>query len=182
MSLKPKIFLNRGADLIERRNGGGRLVILGLPFFLVGLFVTQIPFGFIPVELEARPLVMAILWPLGPLFAGAGFILMFSRSGLAINRRTCVAIQWWGLLIPMKQKTYSLDSFTKVRIELRTGDKNSPDVFIISLTNTSAQSLFYIAGLFDYHKALTAAEDLAQFMGKPLENLVVDLQQVEPGV
>ena len=41
MSLKPKIFLNRGADLIERRKGGGRLVFLGLPFFLVGLFVTQ---------------------------------------------------------------------------------------------------------------------------------------------
>ena len=179
MSLKPKIFLNRGADIIERKKGGGRLVLLGLPFFLVGLFVTQIPFGIISVELEVRSLVMAILWPLGPLFAGVGFILMLSRSGLAINRRTCVAIQWWGLLIPMKKTEYNMDDFTKVRIEFRAGDKKSPDVFPINLISSTSQTTFNIIDIADYDMAVKTAEELAQFINKPLENLAANFTHEE---
>lgn len=180
MVFKSNIFLNRGKDIIERKKGGGRLVILGLPFFLVGLFVTQIPFGIIPVELEARPLVMAILWPLGPLFAVVGFILMLSRSGIIINRRTRVAIQWWGILIPMKKTEYNMDDFIKVRIELRTGDRRSPDTFHINLARAGSQNTLNIIYLTSYEMALNAAEELATFIDKPIENLALNITQDEP--
>jgi len=179
MTTKSIIFTIRGADIIERKKGGGRLVLLGLPFFLIGLFVAQIPFGFIPVEVEGGPLVMAILLPLGPLFAGVGFILMVSRSGFIINRRTRVATHWWGLLIPMKKKEYNLDHFTKVRIEFREGDRNSPDTFPISLIGSGSQSAYHIVDLTNYEMAVKAAEELAQFIYKPLENLASDFQQME---
>lgn len=173
------IFINRGVDIIERKKGGGRLVLLGLPFFLVGLFVAQIPFSLIPVELEARPLVMAILWPLGPLFAMVGFILMLSRSGLAINRQTRVAIQWWGLLIPMKKKEYNLDNFEKVRIEFQAGDKHSFDTFLINLNSTGSQNTLNIVYLTNYEIAVEAAEELANFINKPIENLASNFQHEE---
>ena len=176
MTTKSIIFTIRGADIIERKKGGGRLVLLGLPFFLIGLFVAQIPFGFIPVEVEGGPLVMAILLPLGPLFAGVGFILMMSRSGFIINRRTRVVIHWWGLLIPMKKKEYNLDHFTKVQIEFRAGDRNSPDTFLISLIGSGSQSTFHIVDLTNYEMTVKAAGELAQFIDKPLENLALDTQ------
>ena len=122
------------------KKGGGRIALFGLPFFLAGLFVAQIPFGIIPVDVEGGPLVLAILLPLGPLFAGVGFILMLSRSGFIIDRKRCSVTQWWGLLIPMKRKEYSLDHFAKVRIEFRAGDKNSPDAFPISLVGAGSQA------------------------------------------
>lgn len=174
------IFMNRGADIIERKKGGGRLVLFGLPFFLVGLFVVQIPFGIIPVELEARPLVMAILWPLGPLFAMVGFILMLSRSGFAINRRTRVAIQWWGLIIPMKKNVYNLDSFEKVQIEFRAGDRHSSDTFLINLACPGSQNTLNIIYLTNYEMAVEAAEELATFIDKPIENLASNSHHEEP--
>ncbi|MGD9579575.1 MAG: hypothetical protein AB7Y74_15155 [Syntrophorhabdus sp.] len=179
MAFKSMIFMNRGADIIERKKGGGRLVLLGLPFFLVGLFVTQIPFGIIPVELEGGPIVMALLLPLGPLFAVVGFILMLSRSGLAINRRTRVASQWWGLLIPMKKKEYNLDNFEKVRIEFRAGDRHSPDTFLINLCSPGSKNMLNIIYLTNYAMAVNAAEELASFIDKPIENLASNVQDEE---
>jgi hypothetical protein len=179
MTTKSIIFTIRGADIIERKKGGGRLVLLGLPFFLIGLFVAQIPFGFVPVEVEGGPLVMAILLPLGPLFAGVGFILMMSRSGFIINRRTRVVIHWWGILIPMKKKEYNLDHFTRVQIKFRAGDRNSPDTFLISLIGSGSQSTFHIVDLTNYEMTVKAGEELAQFIDKPLENLASDFQQME---
>jgi hypothetical protein len=179
MARKSIIFINRGVDILERKKGGGRLVLLGLPFFLVGLFVTQIPFGIVPIELEARPLVMAILWPLGPLFAVVGFILMLSRSGLAINRRTRVAIQWWGLLIPMKKKAYNLDNFEKVQIEFLAGDRHSPDTFLVNLISTGSQNTLNIVYLTNYEMSVNAAEELASFIDKPIENLASNFPNEE---
>jgi hypothetical protein len=179
MTTKSIIFTIRDADVIERKKGGGHFVLLGLPFFLVGLFVAQIPFGFIPVEVEGGPLVMAILLPLGPLFAGVGFILMVSRSGLAINRRTRVVSQWWGLLIPMKKKKYNLDNFEKVRIEFRAGDRHSPDTFLINLCSPGSKNMLNIIYLTNYAMAVNAAEELASFIDKPIENITSNVQDEE---
>ena len=104
---------------------------------------------------------------------------MMSRSGFIINRRTRVVIHWWGLLIPMKKKEYNLDHFTKVQIEFRAGDRNSPDIFLISLIGSGSQSTFHIVDLTNYEMAVKAGEELAQFIDKPLENLTSDFQQME---
>jgi len=78
MDPKTNLFTTHGNDLLVYKKGGGRIALFGLPFFLAGLFVAQIPFGIIPVDVEGGPLVLAILLPLGPLFAGVGFVLMLS--------------------------------------------------------------------------------------------------------
>jgi hypothetical protein len=170
------VFTTHGADILVYKKGGGRLVLFGLPFFLAGLFVAQIPFGIIPVDVEGGPLVLAILLPLGPLFAVVGFILILSRSGFIIDRKTRSFIQWWGLLIPMKKTVYNLDSFAKVRIEFRAGEKNSPDTFPISLIGAGSQAPLPIVDLTDYEMAVMTADELARFINKPLEDLALDIQ------
>jgi len=174
------IFATHGADILVYKKGGGRIALFGLPFFLVGLFVTQIPFGIIPVDVEGGPIILAILLPLGPLFAGVGFILMLSRSGFIIDRKIRSVIQWWGLLVPMKKTVYNLDTFAKVSIEYRTGDRHSSDTFPISLVDAGSQTSVPIVDLTDYEMAVKAAEELARFIGKTLEDHAIDSQYTEP--
>jgi hypothetical protein len=173
------VFTTRGPDILERRKGGGRLILLGLPFFLVGLFVAQIPFGFIPVEVEGGPLVLAILVPLGPLFAGVGLILMLSRSGITIDRGLRIVVHWWGLLIPIRRRGYDLDSFDKVSIGYREGARNSPDIFPVSLIGIDSHNALHIVDLMSYETAARVADELARFTGKPLEDLAADSQYTE---
>ena len=179
MDTNAGIFATHGTDILVYKKGGGRIALFGLPFFLVGLFVTQIPFGIIPFEIEGGPIVLAILLPLGPLFAGVGLTLMLSRSGFIIDRKIRSVIQWWGLLIPMKRKEYNLDHFAKVRIEFRAGDRHSPDTFPISLVGAGSQASLSIVDLTDYEIALEAAHELARFTGKSLEDTAIDSQHTD---
>jgi hypothetical protein len=178
-TLRTGVFRNRGPDILERRRGGGRIVLLGLPFFLAGLFVSQIPFGFIPVEVGGGLLVLAILVPLGPLFAAVGLILMLSRSGTTIDRLSRVVVQWWGLFLPIRRKGYNLDHFSKVRIEFISGDRNSPDTFSISLVNTDSNSTLHVVDLLNYEVAREAAGELASFINKPVEDLAMESRDIE---
>jgi hypothetical protein len=180
MATKTNVFTTHGNDILVYKKGGGRIALFGLPFFLAGLFVAQIPFGIIPVDVEGGPIVLAILLPLGPLFAGVGFVLMLSRSGFIIDRSIRTLVHWWGLLIPMKKTVYNLDSFATVRIEFRAGDKNSPDAFPISFADAGSQSSVPIVDLTDYEMAVKVADELASFTGKPFEDLAIDFQHTEP--
>lgn len=180
MAYESGVFTAHGSNILALRKGGGRIALLGLPFFLVGLFVAQIPFGIIPVQVEGGPIILAILLPLGPLFAAVGFMLVLSRSGSIIDRNNLVVVQWWGLLIPMKKKVYNLDSFAKVRIEYRPGSRNSPESFAISLTGGALQHQLLLADLADHDLAVKAANELAYFIGKPLEDLAHEVKPSEP--
>jgi hypothetical protein len=104
---------------------------------------------------------------------------MLSRSGFIINSRTRTVIQWWGLLIPIKRKEYSLDHFTKVRIEFRAGGRNSPDTFPISLVGDGSQASLPIVDLTDYEMAAKTADELASFTGKSLEDHAIDSQHTD---
>lgn len=178
MEAQTGVFTTRNPDVLEHKKGGGRLIFLGLPFFLAGLFVAQIPFGFIPVEVEGGPLVLAILVPLGPLFAFVGFVLMLSRSGITIDRSSRIAVQWWGLFLPFHRKVYSLDLFSVVQIAFREGDRNTPDTFSISLVGADSKNTIHIIDLGSYDLAKRAADELAQFTHKPIDDLAKDPQDI----
>jgi len=104
---------------------------------------------------------------------------MLSRSGFIVDRNIRTLVHWWGLLIPMKKTVYSLDSFATVRIEFRAGDKNSPDAFPISLVGAASQTSVPIVDLTDYEMALKAAEELASFTGKSLEDTAIDSLHID---
>lgn len=180
MEVHTGVFTARGPDVLERKRGGGRLMFLGLPFFLAGLFVAQIPFGIIPFEVEGGPLVLAILFPLGPLFAAVGFVLMLSRSGITIDRSSRIVVQWWGLFLPIHRKVYSLDHFSTVQISFQEGDHNTPDIFPVSLVGADPKNTIHIVDLGSHDMAMRAADELAQFTHKLIEDLAMDMMHPEP--
>ena len=63
MDTNVSIFATHGTDILVYKKGGGRIALFGLPFFLVGLFVTQIPFGIIPVESREAPCFGYLITP-----------------------------------------------------------------------------------------------------------------------
>ena len=64
MDTNASIFATHGTDILVYKKGGGRIALFGLPFFLAGLFVAQIPFGIIPVESREVPLFWLSYYPL----------------------------------------------------------------------------------------------------------------------
>lgn len=60
--------------------------------------------------------------------AGGGMV--FGRSGVVVDRSRGIAQSWWGLLVPIRTKTFELDSFDRVEIfrGVTGGGKSSPSI------------------------------------------------------
>ncbi|MBP6941975.1 MAG: hypothetical protein KBB65_09400 [Syntrophorhabdaceae bacterium] len=158
------------------KRGGAYLSAFGLPFLLAGLFVLQIPFDIVPVHLEERPIVLALLLPLGFVFTVAGAALVFGRSGVTINRRDRTVARWWGVLVPVKRTEYLLDAFEYILLDIHAGDKNTGDTCIVHLIGSGNTAPFYIPSPADHEGARRTAEQLSDFLGIPFEDAVVEGQ------
>jgi len=161
-------------DILKMKRGSGCLSVSGLPFLLAGLFVLQIPSGFIPVEIEEGPIILALIMPLGLVFTIAGAALVFVRNGITVNRRSRTITQWWGLFVPMKRTEYRLDAFECVCLDLHAGDRDSGDVCVINLIGSGHSAPFYIPSPDDYESARRTAEQLSHFLDIPLKNIAAE--------
>ena len=171
MTMPQNYFLQtRDPDILEMKRGGAYLSAFGLPFLLAGLFVLQIPFDIVPVHLEERPIVLALLLPLGFVFTIAGAALVFGRSGVTINRRDRTVARWWGVLAPVKRTEYRLDAFEYILLDIHAGDKNTGDTCIVHLVGSGNTAPFYIPSPADYEGARKASEQLSRFLDMPLNN------------
>jgi len=153
-------------DVIETRSGGGCLSIFGLPFLLAGLFVMQIPFGWIPVQNgDAMPRFFFVLF--GGVFAVVGAGLVFGRKGLTLDRRKGLMVEWWGPMLPLKRKEQVLDAFKRVSIVKNSGDSDSPTTYPVKLEGDAIQEVVLFHPT-DYQEARRFAEELARFLSRPL--------------
>lgn len=164
----------RNPDILEMKRGGIYLSVFGLPFLLSGIFVLQIPFDIVPVHLEERSIVLALMLPLGFVFTIAGAALIFGRSGVTINRRDRTVVKWWGLLVPMKRTEYRLDVFEYVLLDIHAGDRNAGDTCIIHLVGSGHTAPFYIPSPADYEGARKTSEQLSRFLDIPLNNVAAE--------
>jgi hypothetical protein len=173
---QPGFAQTNDPDILEMKRGGWRQSAFGLPFLFTGLFILQIPFGFIPVEIEEGPVVLALMLPLGLVFAIAGAALVFIRNGITINRRNRTITQWWGLLISMKKTEYRLDVFDRVCLDLYRAERDPGDTYIINLIGSGHSSPFYIPSPGEYRGALQVSEQLSRFLEIPLTNIAEEKQ------
>ncbi len=165
-----KTFTHTDEDVLEQRGGGGCVSIFGIPFLLAGLFVLQIPFELIPVEVGGGPIVLAIAVPVGFLFAIIGAVLVFGRNGVVIDRRRRAIVKWWGVLLPMRRVEYRLDLFDQVRMDFTSGGGDSSDAYPISLAGGPGTAKLPLIQPTNYREARKAAERIARFVDKPLED------------
>ncbi len=162
-----RILPQRDPDVLETKTGGGCLSLFGLPFFVMGLFIMQIPFRLIPVQnSDNMPWFFFVLF--GLVFAAVGGGLVFGRSGLILDRRVGMAVKWWGLLVPMKRKEIALDTLTSVSIHKEVGDSDSPTTYPVALAGLAGPKPVQVTNPTDYGEARRHAEQLAKFLGLPV--------------
>jgi hypothetical protein len=162
------LFKKIAPDIIEYRGGGGCLSLFGLPFLVAGLYIMQIPTGFIPVEGDSPPWYFLV--PFGFVFAAAGFAMVFGRNGTTIDLRKRKILQWWGLLVPFKRNTHSLDLFNTVRLSKESGDSDSSDTYPIYLEGSNTGNRLKINASTDYQTAKYSAEELSRFLNFTMDD------------
>ncbi len=169
-------------DLLQYREGGGCLALFGAPFLLAGLFLIQIPLGLIPVRAEGDPVPPIVLILFGGAFTAAGLSLMFGRKGLTIDRRLGMVERWWGLLVPMRIKRYHLHELESVRLSYDSGDSDSSGTYPVRLVRRFSDETLPVRQPADYQKARQLAEEIAAFLGIPLEDVSAGAPLIrEPG-
>ncbi|HUT53630.1 MAG TPA: hypothetical protein VM658_09580 [bacterium] len=162
-----RILPQHDPDVLETRSGGGCLSLFGLPFLLAGLFTMQIPLRLVPVE-NSDNMPWFFFFLFGLVFATAGGVLVFGRSGLILDRRTGMAVKWWGLLLPMKRREYPLDTLKTVSIHKNVGDSDSPTTYPVQITGEDGGKRISVTNPTDYAQARCEAEQLAKFLGLPV--------------
>jgi len=163
-------FVKEGPYVLKSKQGGGCLMLFGLPFFLVGLFVMQAPLNLINADLEGGAPPWYVALPFGLVFASVGAGLMFGRSGIIIDIQQDRLIKWWGLLVPMKRKEYILDTLSRLTLkkEVRKNDKSTQIVYPIRLESSDQSEGITLEEPGAYPEARELAEDLAKFLDRPL--------------
>ena len=174
------VLPRRDPDVIETRSGGGCLSLFGLPFLLAGLFVMQIPFGWIPVE-NSNAMPWFFFIPFGGIFVLVGGGLVFGRKGLSLDRRKGVMVEWWAPMVPLKRKGQVLDNVKRVSLCKNSGDSDSPATYPVKLEGDAIQDVAIFAPT-EYQEARRFAEELSRFLSRPLADFSSGVRiEREPG-
>jgi hypothetical protein len=156
---------------MERRSGGGWLILFGLPILVPGVFMilTALRLSGVPMDGDIPPFVLFLL---GLIFTGAGVALIFGRAGIIVDRTTMTVAKWWGLMVPMIITRRDLTRFDTITVgkEIRRDSTSQKNVFPVSLAGDRAvESVEYDAPT-DYPTAQRLSEDLADFLGWEIED------------
>jgi hypothetical protein len=165
---KKNPFFYRDSGTLELRSGGGCLSVFGIPFLLAGLFIMQIPMGIIPVKGPSGLLFSFFIVIFGSVFAAVGAGLVFGRSGIILDRAMGRVVQWWGLLVPMKRRSYMLDAIRHVEMDFSAGDSDSAATWPVKLSGEGIVKPIAVVQPANFTEARQVAEELSRFLRKPL--------------
>ena len=114
-------------DRLQIREGGGCMSVFGLPFFGAGIFLFLTLFGIIPMSNadDMPTLVGPLLVVMAVAFTTVGGALVFGRAWTVVDRAQREVIKQWGLVVPLRERTTPIDSYTAVRLGFVEGDSAS---------------------------------------------------------
>ena len=155
-------------EIIEKRSGGGLLVLFGLLFTGVGLFLLTLPFGGPGPTGSAAPVPVRLLFTL--VFSAVGLALIFYRRGISLDRRHRITTVWWGFPMPLRQTPRAWAEFTLVALtrEIRKSKNSTYTVYPVRAIGQGKPLKFEEPQ--DYQAARRTAEQVAEFMGLPLHD------------
>ncbi|MCI0341153.1 MAG: hypothetical protein L0216_08350 [Planctomycetales bacterium] len=155
---------------LSYRNGGGCLILFGLPFLVPGLLVATSPlWGEMTTESgEAAPVFFVV--PFGLLFTAVGAGFVFGRSGAILDKDEGTATSWWGLLVPFRRTVRPLADFREVAVvrEIRRSKNSTYTVFVVRLAG--AGKPLDLREPRDPVAARRLAEEAAGFLGLPVRD------------
>jgi hypothetical protein len=165
---KKSPFTYKDQATLEIRSGGGCISIFGLPFFLAGIFILQIPLGTIPMKGSPGTMPSVLVFLFGVVFTAVGAALVFGRSGIILDRARGRIVQWYGLLVPMKRTEYLMDAVDQVEMNFSSGDSDSAPTWPVKISGKSITKPISISQPTSFTEARQLAEELSRFLQKPL--------------
>lgn len=155
-------------EVMRDVQGGGCMMLFGLPFFLVGCGVILGTLASALGEGDFMPVFFGI--PFGGIFAAVGGGIMFGRAGTILDRRDGVATTWWGLLVPFSSKTHALKDYGVVSIthEVRRNKNSSYSVYPVRLVG--GKERIGLGEPREPRAARQCAETVAKFLDLPVED------------
>jgi hypothetical protein len=144
------------SDRLQIREGGGCMAAFGLPFFAAGIFMILCVAGVIPISnaSEMPRWGWVAMGFMGLAFTAVGGTLVFGRAWTTLDVTRRLVIKQWGLLIPLRERTYPLTGYSAVTLGFVRGDSDTADTFPIGLKARNGPGL----GLCSFNTYATARE------------------------
>ena len=151
------------------------MAAFGLPFFAAGIFVILSVGGVIPISNASEMprwgwLALAFM---GLVFTGVGGTLVFGRAWTTLDITRRLVIKQWGLLMPMRERTYPLTGYSAVTLGFVRGDSDSADQFPIGLKAQNGSSL-PLCSFTTYSDSRECAIAVARHLHLEIEDLTSD--------
>ncbi|HYF48010.1 MAG TPA: hypothetical protein VEJ63_01290 [Planctomycetota bacterium] len=157
---------------LEYKDGGGCMMLFGLPFLLGAAFGL---YGAIYGGWKTKSGAPAGFWPpfiFCLMFGGVGVTFVFGRMGTIIDKTVGTITKWWGILwFPIYSKNISLADVRCVSIshETRKTKNGSYSVYPVRLRGNSGDVL-HLSEPRDTMESRRLAEEVAQFLHVPLRD------------
>lgn len=156
-------------EVYEIKQGGGCLILLGLPFLAMGLAMMFGPLSiFLGKSSSAGRdiMVVAITMPIGLLVAGVGAWLVFGRNGTRLDRRERRIVTWWNLLGYEKRNEFDWNRAKHVAItaETRRSKNSTYTVYPVRIAGDGGMKI-NIQESQSYDQSRAKAEEIAKFLG-----------------
>ena len=170
----PRRFRQTSFAVLEIRDGGGFMMLFGLPFFLAGASMVGLFTGLLPVQLTGDgKWTHAGFTLMGLAFLILGTVFVFGRQWLRIDLGRGLVIVQHGLLVPMRTRERSLSEFSGVSLRRVRGDSESVDRYPVQLQARSGKH-FTISRPSKFGEARQQAEYLARWLRLPLTDETTD--------
>ena len=174
LAAPPPPFRQTSPQIIELREGGGWVAIVGLPFVLAGVVMALTVAGLLHIEVEPTgkwtPLVLA---GLSVAFIAGGAVMLFGRRWLTIDAsRECI-VRSYGLLVPLHTRERSLSEFNAVVIVHQAGDSDSGERYPVRLRSITGRD-FVVSNPTEFGPSRSQAEYLSFFLRLPLVDTSTD--------
>jgi hypothetical protein len=150
-------------------------MLLGLPFFVAGVFLLGAAVGFVPVNAHGQMWPRLLMALMCPFFVVPGGLLLFGRVWLTLDRSRGMLTRRTGLLVPMKTEERPLSDFKDVLMVVESGSK--ADRYPVKLRARDGKD-FTISSPSQFGEAWTMAVYVARFLGLPLADQTTDHERV----
>lgn len=168
-------FHHEAPDRLQIREGGGCLSAFGIPFFAAGIFMILAVAGIIPFSNPGDMpqwgwLVLALM---AVAFTGVGATLVFGRAWTTLDVTRRLVIKQWGLLIPLRERTYPLTGYSAVTVGFVRGDSDTADRFPIGLKALTGSAL-PLCSFTTYGESRACAIEVARHLHLEIEDSTSD--------
>jgi hypothetical protein len=158
-------------DCLRVREGAGRIGTGGTPFIIGGVILLLVATGVIPAK---NPETVAwYAWPIffliGMMCVTVGVVFTFGRRWTTFDRTQRTVVQEWGLLVPFRQRRFSLDDYAAITIDLDRGDADTVDTFPVGLRSSNGGRLRIGRGMTSA-ESRACAKAVAEHVGLRIED------------